>query len=126
MENHQGFSYIGGRRGPDFRSEWLGGLPPIDVTITTFHARNVTLFDSKTFQYPEIQMNFQAFLSDTKPNRSISMPSTNTTVDLADRGRKGAKIIKADVRHGSPLRRRRLFGRSGVEFYVRNRRFLRQ
>ena len=30
----------------------LGGLPPIDVTITTFHARNVSLFDDKTFQFP--------------------------------------------------------------------------
>ena len=30
---------------------WLGGLPPIDVTIPTFQIQNVSLFDNKTSIY---------------------------------------------------------------------------
>ena len=33
--------------GPDFLSGWQGGL----VTLTTFHARPVNLFDNKSFQF---------------------------------------------------------------------------
>ena len=48
--------------------EWLGGLPPTDVTVPTFHAWNVSLFDNKTSIYT-----------------LISLPSLESNYEISDR-----------------------------------------